>query len=207
MTSLLPPPVQLNKTTVVTMQDRWVPVSVTSSDQNGTWTTNSSALSAASTYVHAVTAPDGSSAATNGRYVETAIEPCNRLEFRFGVNDSADPNNMVVTGRLWLLDEASIANDGTEIMGEYAGDLTITCGNTAMATGSKLLRSTGTSKWADTVSMAPDRSYGGAQIVGGVAEDTAAVVSVDFRGKRGYVLELTVTGGSADAILPMRRRV
>ncbi|MCC6952438.1 MAG: hypothetical protein IT433_13470 [Phycisphaerales bacterium] len=207
MSALLNPPVQLNKTTIVTVQDRLTPVSVASSDQNGTWTTNSSALSAASTYTHSVSAPDGSSAATNGRYVELNIEPCNRLLFKFAVNDSSDPNNMAVVGRLWLIDEVPIADNASELVAEYAGDLVITCGNTALATGSKLLRATGASKWADTIAFSPDRTYGGAQIVGGVAEDTAPGISVDFHGKRGYVLELSTVGGSADAILPLRRRI
>ena len=207
MAPILTHPCALNKTAVVTVQDRWAPCSIDESNQNGTWTTNSGALSAASSYIHQTVAPSGASAATNGRYVVTNIEPCNRLEFRFAVNDSSDPNNMVVVGRLWLLDEAGVSNDVTELLGEYAGDLTITSGNTALATGSKMLNATGTSKWADTIAFSPDRTYGGAQVVGSVADDAAAVLSVDFRGKRGYVLELSSIGGSADAILPMHRRI
>jgi len=207
MAATLNSPVQLNKTTVVTMQDRWVPVSIATSDQNGTWTTNSGALTAASGYIHSTSLIDGSSAATNGRFVELNIEPCNRLEFKFAVNHASDPNDMAVVARLWLIDEAGVASDATELLGEYAGDMTITSGNTTLATGSKMARSTGVSKWADIISMSPDRTYGGAQILGSVSDNAAAVVSVDFRGYRGYVLELSTTGGSAAAILPLRRRV
>lgn len=195
---------QVNKSAIATPQANWEHPGGGSAS---VWTTRTSALSAVGTYIHTTTMPDGSAPGTSGLYVSDSLEPASRLEFRFAVNHATDPNNKVVKARLWLIGATKTGDDTEEVLGEYAGDFTITCGDQALATGSKMLRSTGVSKWADTIAASPDRTYGGAKVLGSIADDGAAVVSVDYRGYRGYVLELTTEGDTAAAATVMHRLV
>lgn len=204
MPSLFQRAPQLNKVAACTQQADW---QCPGGGSACVWTTNNSALSAAGARCHATSAIDGSAAATSGVFTEVFIEPASRIEFRFGINDSSSPDGLAVTARLWLLSEVNVGDGNTELIGEYACDLTITAGTLAMATGSKLIRSTGTSHWADTIAASPDRTYEGVEIVGSIADNAVAVVSVAIRGHRGYCLELTRNGSNADAATVLRRVV
>ena len=194
---------QINIVTVGTQPRQWF---APPNAGIGTWTTYGSALSAVSAYLHGITIP--ASDAPTGLYVETQLDPANRIEFRFaGGRSAADPNNLTATGRLWLLSEITLVDDVYEYIGEYCGDLTLTVGNSALATGSKLLNPSGhTCKWVDTIAFAPDRTYGGAVVVGSQADDGAAAISIDLRGHRGYALQIAV-GASLTSALPLRRLV
>lgn len=157
--------------------------------------------------IHGTALPTQDVAAA-GRYVESKLDAHNRIEFAFAfARNGGDPDNLTANGRLWLLSSIAVGNDVVEYIGEYAGDLLITCGSQALATGSKLLHPSGyTCKWGDTITFTPDRTYNGAKITGSVGENGIAVLSIDSVGNRGHVLQLQC-GSNVAGVIPLRRLV
>lgn len=179
--------------------------------------TNTVTIKAVGTYVHGTMPAQGAAKeqgipyalvaadlTTRGIFMVMGLDSHDLARLRFACSHATDPNGKTAKARIWKGSGArapSLLNNTVpfyELMGDYCGELSLVCGNLALATGSAFVDTTvarPVSKWVDTITIPTTEltRTPGMQVTGSAAaaaNDTVASVTFDMEGDRYLIVQI-----------------
>lgn len=138
------------------------------------------------------------SPAASGLFMAWRLPLSDLIALRFAASHATNPDGKTAKARIWTFSDAIISPTVQEVIGTYRGELSLTCGNQTLPTGSGWADPSTTrivSKWADTITIptADLTRTPGMQITGSptaAANDTVAVVTFDQEGEGGLIVQI-----------------
>jgi hypothetical protein len=183
------------------------------------WQTSNLALVSAGTtsYLNSLTKP--SDIAPNGALWIKELKPRVRTALQFLASHATNPAGAAdITARGWLLCESRIPGWATalgadntqnisEFMGVYQFDLAMRVGTTALDSSSQFTHVLAgvrqVCKWIDQITVSPDLTPGGSQVIGQSANCAPEMV-FDHASRRFLVLQVKI-GATVAGVLPLIR--
>lgn len=134
------------------------------------------------------------------------ISHCRTFSLAFVGDHGTDANNRTAALRVWALSPSLVRGSALEEWkGEHLLDITLTCGNTAVATGSIFAADAVSVKLVDTISVTVDNSMiPGALASGGTANDAWPAVHVTNTGIYALLFAVNIAGGGGTAMTGLR---